>query len=84
MSGGRSVKRPSLALDSDPDPIIDWAARNDGQTHRLVPGKHFTRNHRLVRRSASIWATRNGRSMSSRLQPDGSILIRFSDPRKVV
>jgi hypothetical protein len=62
------IHRPSLegecgtvarmALESDP--LIDWARLTDEQPHALVAGTHFSRNWKLVRKAAGMWAHRHG------------------------
>lgn len=47
-----------MALESDP--LIDWARMTDDRPHALVSGEHFSRDWRLVRKAAGMWAHRHG------------------------
>lgn len=47
-----------MALESDP--LIDWARMTNGQPHVLVSGEHFSRDWKLVRKAAGMWAHRHG------------------------
>lgn len=66
-----------MPLDSDPQ--IDWAKRADGKPHRLVRGKHYTRDVLLVRKSAGMYANRHGFSCLTEISPDGGVVtVKFT------
>ena len=64
-----------MAIDSDP--LIDWERRADGKTHRLIPGVHFDRAPKLVRKAAGMWALRHGHRCLSEIDDTGAVLIRL-------
>jgi hypothetical protein len=67
-----------MGLESDP--LIDWARMTDGQTHQLTRGRHFSRDWRLVRKAAGMWAHRHGYRCLT--ETDGETLsVRFQ-PRE--
>lgn len=72
-----------MPLDSDPQ--IDWAKRADGKPHRLVRGKHYTRDALLVRKSAGMFAHRHGLRCLTEISPDGGVLtVKFTEKTRRV
>lgn len=66
--------------DHDPellaDPFIEWQKRADGKTHTLVRGEHYTRDPKLVRKAAAMWAHRHGFRCLSR-HTDTQVMVRL-------
>jgi len=66
----------------DSDPLIDWARMTDDQPHALVRGTHFSRDWKLVRKAAGMWAQRHAKRCLTEYDPDSETLsVRFQ-PRE--
>lgn len=67
----------------DPDPLIDWSARADGEPHVLVRGTHYARPAAKVQHAATMWARRRGLRALTTSTGD-SVTVRFvADQGKV-
>lgn len=62
--------------DISADPLVDWERRADGRTHTLRSGTHYTRDPKLVRKAAGMWAHRHGYRCLSR-HTDTTVTVRF-------
>ena len=71
-----------MALESDP--LIDWARMTDERPHVLVRGTHFTRDWRLVRKAAGMWAHRHGYRCLTEYDAEGATLTARFVPREAV
>lgn len=69
-----------MALDADP--LIDWARMTDERPHVLVGGEHFSRDWRLVRKAAGMWAHRHGFRCLTEYDTDGATLSVQFVPRE--
>lgn len=63
-------------MELDPDPLIDWASRADGEEHVLVRGTHYSRPAYKVQHAATMWGRRRGLRALTTSTPD-SVTIRF-------
>ena len=70
-----------MALDSDA--LIDWARMTDGRSHGLVAGTHYTRDWKLVRKAAGMWAHRHGFRCLTEYDPGSETLSVQFVPREV-
>jgi hypothetical protein len=60
------------------EPQIDWESRADGEPHLLLLDTHYSRDVRLVRRAAGMWALRHGFRCLTDISADPSgLIVRF-------
>jgi hypothetical protein len=63
------------------DPLIDWARMTDGGSHELRSGTHFSRDWRLVRKAAGMWAVRHGYRCLTEFDGSETLTVKFQ-PRE--
>lgn len=59
------------------DPWIDWAKMTDERSHELSHGTHFSRNWKLVRKAAGMWAHRHGYRCETEYDGSATLTVRF-------